>query len=214
MRRLQLAHRDRRALRLLVIIAVPAALNSFAVQPYRGAHADARAQLHVERDLLMRERSLLDREAGYRELLRTVHVAADSADMRLFHAGNMALAEAGITTYVQQIATLSAVTLRAIDAADPDSAGGGLRRCPLVLRGEAGLESLLLFLQRIERGPRLVRISELTIQPLSTRRRSGAMEQDGPWQAGLSFDIQLDGYVDVSEAPPAESPATPTRSMP
>ena len=55
-----LSPRDRRALQLGALLALPALLYAGAVKPYVASVAAARAEIETQRGLLTRERALID----------------------------------------------------------------------------------------------------------------------------------------------------------
>jgi len=193
---LTLSARDRRALRLLILAALPIALNAAVIQPYRRMHGELSQQIESERVLLQRERSLLRDHESDRALLGAVRFALDSADARLFHAGSRALAEAAMTEYVEQIASLSGIALHALEGDGQDSIASAFRRARLNVRGTADLEAFLRFVHRLEQGPLLLRVHELTLRPQGARRTARYVGEEVTASSdGLEFGLQIDGFM-------------------
>jgi hypothetical protein len=203
LKRIALSPRDRRALRLLAFIAVPILLHALVVRPYRTLLGNARMELEQERDRLARERGLVEHTLGYRAAMHATDSALDAAYRRLFRGPNRPLAEAEFTTYVQQVAELSEISLQSLSVPGGDSLAGGVLSTRVQVRGEAELEPLLLFLHRLEHGPGLVRMQELTIQPAGARRTSLLLASVTSPAGALTFDLAFDGHLDVREVPEA-----------
>lgn len=185
-----LAARDRRAVLIGLAVLVPALLYMAAVRPYRAALGELRERAAAERALLEREEALLAAAPSLSGSVDSAHELARRAAQRLIHAPNLPLAEAELTGMLETIAALSSVLLqemRAVEApgatgADraEDAAPGTLVPLRLAVRGESDLEGVLTFLQRIEQNPLLLRIAELSIEPVyegsaAERRATGVV---------------------------------------
>lgn len=167
-----LSARDRRAVLLGLAVLAPALLFIGIVRPYRAALADLRDRTAAELALLEREEALLASAAALPASVQDAQARARRAADLLVRAPNVPLAEAEVTTMLETIASLSRVLLqemRAVEArgvrAAVDSTAS-IRPLRLSLRGESDLEGVLTFLQRIETNPMLLRIVELTIEPV------------------------------------------------
>jgi hypothetical protein len=97
---------------------------------------------------------------------------------------------------VEQIASLSDITLHALEGTDQDSVTSGFHRARLNVRGEGDLESFLRFVHRLELGPLLLRVHELTLRPQGGRRAARYVGEVVTAARGdLEFGIQIDGYM-------------------
>jgi hypothetical protein len=191
-----LSPRDRRALRFLLLAAAPILLNVAVLQPYRRMHGELQEQILSERGLLERESALLRDHESDRSALRSSQAALDSARTRLFHAGSRALAVAAITEYVEQIASLSDITLHALEGADQDSVTSAFHRARLNVRGSGDLESFLRFVHRLELGPLLLRVHELTLRPQGGQHAARYVGEAVTAAPGdLEFGIRIDGFI-------------------
>jgi hypothetical protein len=206
MRRIRLAHRDRRALRLLGLVGLPIAMNSFVIRPYASALESAQDELRRERDLLVGEVELAASDSVLGHAIATTEASIDEASKWLFRGQSRPLAEAEMTKYVQQLAELSAVELRSLDVMEGDTAADTLDHSRINLRGNADLEPLMVFLLRLENGAGLARIRELTVDPASPRYGSGSRANDGGASA-MAFALLIDLHYELV------SPAAPLPAM-
>ena len=164
--------RDRRAVLLGLAIVAPFLLYFAAVRPYRVALSDIRDRTASELALLQREEALLAMAGTLPANVHDMEERARRTTNRLVRAANVPLAEAEITSMLESIAGLSRVLLQEMGGVDAprgraaaDSAAA-LRSLRLSVRGESDLEGVLTFLQRVESSPILLRIVELTIEPM------------------------------------------------
>jgi hypothetical protein len=205
-----LAPRDRRAVIAGALVLVPALLWVGAVRPYYAAMDGLRQRADAELALLQREQALI---AGH-GAAGTGSAAADRAEratLRLVSAANVPLAEAEVTTFLQELARLSRVLLQELRGVDPRSAGSARRAAPespeplrpirLVVRGESDLEGVLTFLQRVEQSPLLMRVTGLTVEP-QRESRGAERREDG----AITFILHLEAFAqpDIEGAPAAE----------
>lgn len=187
---IRLSPRDRRALGLGLAILLPVLLWLFVLRPYRDALVEARARLAQERSLLEREEGLVAAAPTLPAALEAATERARRAEMRLVRAANAPLAEEEVTRYLEGIAGLSRVLLQEMRGVEPERgavAPEGTTVVRLALRGESDLEGVLTFLHRVEESPLLLRVSELSIEPVvprrpatNTRRRGDDDESQAP----------------------------------
>lgn len=193
------ADRDRRAVLLGLAVLVPVLLYITAVRPYRAALADLRERAAAEHALLQREEALIAGANAAPAGIAGVHARADNAAMRLVHAPNVPLAEAEVTGMLETLATLSRVLLIEMRGVEPPRARAddddvvSIRPLRLAVRGESDLEGVLLFLQRIETNPLLLRVVELSVAPV--RQAGGAGAANGVVQ----FGITVEAYTPADE---------------
>jgi hypothetical protein len=135
--------------------------------------------------------------------------AAQQAELRLVRAPNAPLAEAELTEYLQSIAGASRVLLSEIRGAEQrriDSLPATVRPIRLAVSGESDLEGVVRFLERVEGSPLLIRIRELTLEPLDESRQANI---DGTPQSGIMrFTLTIEAFA------PAERDVGPTTPRP
>jgi hypothetical protein len=183
--------RDRRAVTLGVLVLAPFILFFAVVRPYRASMSDLR-------DRTDRERSLLAREEGLLLMAKTLPAQADAAtqrakraDMRLVRGANRALEEAELTSYLETTASMSRVLLQEARGVDPPrgtDTTGVVRPVRLAVRGESDLKGVLTYIQRIEASPLLLRVAELSMEPVAAKTTDA--------QAGaIKFAFVLEAYA-------------------
>jgi hypothetical protein len=208
----RLSHRDRRALLLGLAVLLPALLWMFALRPYREALAEARTSLDSERALLLREEALVASAPTLPAALEAAAAEAKRAELRLVRAANAPLGEAEVTGYLEGVAGLSRVLLQEMRGVEPERgavAPEGVRVVRLALRGESDLEGVLTFLHRVEESPLLLRVIELSVEPVVQRARP-APRRRGEEEAEPSQPQQItEGLMQFALIVEAYAPAEP-----
>lgn len=201
---MSLAPRDRRALRLGLALVGPMAVWVLGVRPYRAALTEVRDRLAAEHSLLARERALLASGRTLEDAVRRAGERLSVAGERLLRSDDPTLAEAELTRRLEGAAAMSRVLLEEVRSV---ATGGGvdpaaaLTPVRLSLRGESDLEGLLAFLWELERGPPLVRVVELSAEPVAAG--GGAPEAaPGPVPSTgvVTFTLVLESYTWSAEA--------------
>lgn len=199
-----MSDRDRRAVFLGLAVLVPALLWVTVGRPWRAAVSDLRERAAAERALLQREEALLA-QAG--TMPGTVEAAADRAQraaLRLVRAPNVPLAEAELTGFLQEIATMSRVLLQEMRAVPPrrgrqEVVSASVQPLRLSVRGESDLEGVLTFLQRVEQNPMLLKVSELSIDPQYEGSERGG---DRVATGVVQFTLIVEAYVPADAGRP------------
>ncbi len=184
--------RDRRALTMGMLVLAPVILFFAAVRPYRASMTELRDRTASQRSLLAREEGLLANAATLPGLAAAATRRADRADMRLVRGENRALEEAELTTYLERTALMSRVLLqevRGLEAPRGADTTGIIRPLRLAVRGESDLKGVLTLIQRIEASPLLLRIAELSMEPVAAK--ASADTQPG----AIKFALVLEAYA-------------------
>lgn len=171
-----LAPRDRRAILLGVVILVPALLYAFVVRPYRAALSDVRDRIAAERELLVRELSLLETAPDMSEAIRRAQADAQRYDDRMVSAVNGPLAEGELSDYLEGWAGRNRVLLEEIGSGELERGEvppPGLSVVRLHVRGESDLEGVLGFLREIEGSRLLLRVRGVALEPEVARPETG-----------------------------------------
>lgn len=168
----RLSERDRRAVRLGLLVLVPALFWVGAVRPWRAAWTETQDRLQAERALLARELALLDGTATPPGAADDVSTEADRVRRRLVEAPSAVLAEAQLTAELERLASGNRVLLEEIRSLEPPRSASrpeSVRAIRVAVRGESDLDGVMAFLQQLEESPLLLRIAELSIQPVTER---------------------------------------------
>lgn len=195
--------RDRRALRLGLLVLAPALLWVWGVQPYRAALTEARDGLTLQREALAREQALLAGDGRVSALRLAADSAADASRPRLFSARDDLLASAELAGYLARAARASDVLLQEADTRPATVSPSGLRTLQVEIRAESDLEGFLGFLQALEQGERLVRVERLTIA-----RPADADADEGDVEV-LTLSATVLGYALAPDS--AATSSTPAR---
>lgn len=203
-----MAPRDRRAVLLGLAALLPALLWIAAIRPYRATLADVQERVAAERALLAREEALLAQSGTMPGAVAENVQRAERAALRLVRAPNVPLAEAELTAFLQEIATLTRVLLQDMRSVEPrrgqqENGAGSVRALRLSVRGESDLEGVLTFLQRIEHNPMLLRVSELSIEP---QYEGNARGGDRMPTGVVQFTFVVEAYTPADVERPGDTP--------
>jgi hypothetical protein len=163
-----LAARDRRALRAGGRVLAAWLLWTLAVAPYVRSLGALGARLERERDLLGREMGLLteapDYAAQYKEIERTILEEAP----RLFPSGDPIAGASMLAEHVGAAAAAHRVVIQEVETGTPEALPGGLTAFSISIRAVSDLEGIAGLLGDMERGPKLVRIFEILVLPVTS----------------------------------------------
>lgn len=172
--------RDRRAINLGLLVIVPALVLGAGAPPYLASLEEAQDRLSVERSLLSRELALVADSALALQRETAAAGALAAREPRLF-SGEPAIAAGGLVRYVARAAELSGVRLESTETAGTDAAGptlveeriardavaagsSSLTAVRVQLRATGDLMGVLELMRRLEDGPRLIRIEDLSLE--------------------------------------------------
>ena len=159
-----LGARDRRALALGAMIALPAIGYRVVVKPYVGALRDAREAVAQERSLLQRELTLLAHAHRMPREIELARLASASADRRLFAGDDGIEATSALSSYVGGALRSSNVTVQQVESRDAEPLSAGISEIALDVRAEGTLGGVLRALRGLESGPRLLRVTRVSVE--------------------------------------------------
>jgi hypothetical protein len=186
---------DRRAITLGALVLAPFVLFFGVVRPYRASLGELRNRIDSERALLAREEGLLALAPTLPGLAQAAAERARRADQRLVRGENRALEEAALTSYLERTALMSRVLLQEARGIEPPrgtDTTGAVRPVRLAVRGESDLKGVLTYIQRIEASPLLLRVAELSMEPV--KEKSGPDVQEGV----IKFAFVLEAYASAA----------------
>lgn len=186
----RLRPRDRRALLLGSVLAIPVLLWSLAVKPYVAALGADRDELASQRDLLARELGAVAAAPRTPAQIANARSALDQERERLF-AGDAIAATSAFTNYIKEATDDAGLSLEQLDAREGAPLESGLRDLTLELRAEGDLRGILDALTALESGDRLVRIARLAIEPGPAGPNHGA--------EALVVSATVHGYAEAEE---------------
>ena len=197
----RLAPRDRRALLLGIGIIASVASIVFGVRPFYQALTDARERLTLEREVLARELQLLESAAVLPKRIEEALRKTAAVDLRLLEAASGILAEAQLTRLLESSAVLSRVLLREIESIAPPRGvepPPGAETLRLSVRGESDLEGVLTFLDALESGLLLVRVTGFALEPVLERPDTDDGPQGEPIPTGVvEFQLIIESYLKI-----------------
>ncbi|MCH8810663.1 MAG: hypothetical protein IID07_02445 [Gemmatimonadetes bacterium] len=200
----RLAPGDRRAVLLGLGVMVSAVVIIFGVRPSYRALTDARERLAVERGVLARELQLLESAAVLPKHIEEALRKTAAVDLRLLEAPSRILAEGQLTDLLESSAVLSRVLLREIESIAPargTEPPPGTEALRLSVSGESDLEGVLTFLDALESGLLLIRVTGLALEPVLARPETNGDSQSEPIPTGVvEFQLIIESYLKTDGA--------------
>ncbi len=195
----RLAPRDRRAVLVGLGMIGSAMFIVLGVRPFYGALTDAQERLIAEREVLARELQLLESAAALPKHIEEALRKTAAVDLRLLEAASGTLAEAELTRLLESSAVLSRVLLREIESVAPPRGvepPPGAETLRLSVRGESDLEGVLTFLDALESGLLLVRVTGFALEPVLARPETDDGPQGEPIPTGVvEFQLIIESYL-------------------
>ena len=167
---------------------------------YRDALSDARDELATERATLARERAAVATARHNPQLQHIADSAMRAMRPRLFEGKDDVMASAELAAYVGDVARRARVWLQDAGTRPATPAAEGVRTLRVEIRAESDLQGVLLFLQGLERGDKLIRVDRLDI--------SHAARSDENDAEVLSIAATISGFA-VSDSMTTASIAHP-----
>lgn len=159
----ELKERERKVLIWGALIAIPALLFTFAFKPLRASFVDKREQLEFERDALARERAAIAAAKQNPQLQQIADSLMKTTAQRLFSSSDDVIASAELGTYIRELAEQNHVLLTSANTGSVPKAKSVVRTLSDDVRGASDLQGIMEFLQALEHGPKLVRVSRIDI---------------------------------------------------
>ncbi len=158
--------RERRTIAIGATVVVLAAVVVLAVLPLARRWSERESLIAATRQRLARIESIAGREAELADRTRAMEARLDATGMRLVRARTVALAAATLQSMVREYARSSVVSVTRLDAAGaPLTVGGTTLALPATISAQGDIYGIADFLRRLQYGPWLVELTDLTIAP-------------------------------------------------
>lgn len=159
----QLKDRERKVVFWGALIVIPTLFYYYGVKPFQASLADKRDQLEFERTALVREEAAIAAAKRNPALQGVADSLMKLTESRLFSGADDVMASAELGSYLGEVAGNNHVLLSKGTTGVVASTKSNVRTLSDAIGGETDLQGLLEFLQALERGPKLVRVSRLDI---------------------------------------------------
>lgn len=173
----RLRPRDRRALLLGAALLLPILLFGLVGRPYLHALSTTRAELQTQRELLARERTLLEEARAYPARMDDAEAGLRLEVPRLFGGTDELTMTAALAEVVAEEARRSRVLVQGIESREAAPVDEGVLALQVELRALGDLEGVLTFLHALEQGEKLIRVERLAIERAARYERSAAPEE-------------------------------------
>lgn len=182
-----LSPRDRRALSIAGWILIPSLLYVFAVKPYFGSLATIKEQIEDEQSMLEREQNLAKKLPTLPE--EKVRVSNDLRQeaSRLFVGEDELVATGHLAEYIADLADEYNVNLIQSETRNGAAVAPGVRSVQVEVRAEGEVYAVMHFLEKLETGDKLVRLSNLVLEKSS---RSAMPQPQSMAQTGGVTPVQ------------------------
>jgi hypothetical protein len=159
----QLKEREKKTLLWGAIVVLPALFYLYGVKPFRASLADKRDQLAFEQAALVREQAAIAAAKRNPALQQVADSLMKLTVSRLFSGADDVMTSAELGSYLGEVAGKNHVLLTTANTGVVAKLKSNVRTLNEDIRGETDLQGLLEFLQALERGPKLVRVTRLDI---------------------------------------------------
>ncbi len=160
-----LSQRERRTIRLAALVVLPAVAYSLVVRPLASSFTVLENRVAQERDLYRRETGLLrQRSTAKRDYGRQAAALLEQSP-RLFDGRDTVTAAAELVSYVTGQAATHRVFVQSSETGASDAGEDGILRIRVEVRGVSDVAGLLAWLDALERGHKLLRVTQLSVLP-------------------------------------------------
>ncbi len=173
-----LSPRDRRALISGGAIAALAFVFAFAVKPYVRSLVETRDDLRVQRDLLSRERAVLNAANRFPVALQQSRSALAEHSTPLFDGLDELSATSNLSDLISETALANRVLVQQLDTRNAEALDEGMVALAVDVRAEGDFEGVLRFLNSLDRGDKLIRVSALTLTRIDRPAAPGAPDTE------------------------------------
>jgi hypothetical protein len=151
-----------------IAIPVVGILLAVTIAPIARRWNDREDQIAAETERLARLRGLVANEAQLDEAVRTRGTTVETGPQRLLTGRTPAVAASVLQSTLQDFANQSRVTISRLDVAGaPETGASGLPMLPANISAIGDLYGITELLSRIQHGPLLLEITDLTVRPNS-----------------------------------------------
>jgi len=158
--------RERRTIAVGATVVGVAAVVVLVVLPFARRWTERESLIAATRERLARIESIAGREAELIERTQAMEARLDASGMRLVRARTVALAASTLQSMVREYARSSVVSVTRLDAAGaPLAVGGTTVALPATISAQGDIYGIADFLRRLQYGPWLVELTDLTIAP-------------------------------------------------
>jgi hypothetical protein len=159
----QMKESERRTVMIGAIIALPILFFTYGVKPVWASLTDKREQLELERTTLVRERAAIAAAQKNPQLQQIADSLMKTARERLFSGSDDVMASAELGSYIGEVASQNHFLLTSATTGAVSKTKSVVRTLSEDIRGESDLQGILEFVQALERGPKLVRITKIDL---------------------------------------------------
>ena len=157
--------RERRTIAIGATVVGITAIVMLVFVPLGRRWSGREALISVTRNHLARVASIVGHETELAGATRNMEARLDAGGTRLVRAKSLPLAASAVQSMVRDYASASVVTVTRLDAAGEPVASGSSVAIPATIAAQGDIYGIADFLQRLQHGPWLVEITDLSVAP-------------------------------------------------
>lgn len=202
-----LSPRDRRALKMGGAVAALALVFVFGIKPYVRALTETRDELSMQRNLLTRERVVLNASNRLPAALQQSRSALAERSTPLFDGLDELSATSDLSDLISKSALENRVLVQQLDTRRAEPLEEGMVALAVDVRAEGDFEGVLRFLNSLDRGDKLIRVSALTLTRIDRPVPAGAPDTEV-----ISVSGTMTGYASFPATAGRVADTTPAAS--
>jgi Tfp pilus assembly protein PilO len=186
-------------------VCATALVFAFGVRPYIRALGETREELTAQRELLTRERAVLRASDRFPAALRQSQSALAEQSTPLFDAVDELSATSDLSDDISKAALENRVLVQQLETRNGEALDQGLVAVAVDIRAEGDFEGVLHFLDTLEKGPKLVHVSSLTLTRVDRPAAAGVPDMEI-----ISLTGTMTGYAAFSGTGARLADSTPS----
>jgi Tfp pilus assembly protein PilO len=169
--RKSLGTRDKRALRIMAMVAAGFVILQFGVLPMWDGAQEVRTQLPQKEQTVAKYRRLVAQSGERTAELARLDEELKKAETELLQSSTDALAAAELERLVQGLAGAQQIELNSADFQKVDKAQGAYYAIPVAVQFQSRVDQLVNFLAAIQSAERLLSVQKLSVQPAGGKQK-------------------------------------------
>ena len=187
------SNRDRRALRVGLLLAAPALFYSRAVKPYVASIRQLSAHLERQTNALRHERSVVAESQSFAQRIAVERAVAASVRQHTYSQHDAIAATSALSRDISRVFENAGATLQRFETREPVLRKDRLRELAVDVRVEGDFAAILTAMASLDANPRLMRVTRMAIDGGSTTTVQNVANETGT--PILSFVATIRGYA-------------------
>jgi hypothetical protein len=169
--------RDRRMMIVLIAALAVAVGYRFGLSRVVTGYSAMREEVVSKRKLLSHELGLLEHVDAFPAIYARADSILREAEVRLFAEQDALMATEALYQYVREVARRSSVLLTDARNDPATTAPNGLKTLQLYFKVESDFQGITKWLDLLESGPKVIKVTELTVKPATSSSESSNVKE-------------------------------------